>query len=322
MEFTDKPLDPFGTELLAIEVESNLTFKMPLIFRLTRLLKENCCIDPALQQLVELCFDEALTNAMVHGNRLDTTKQVRVWLFCDDDNWGAIIEDDGEGFSPKDVPEPSEETLLDESGRGIMLMDGYLDTLLYSQKGNRVMMVRRREEGEETFAEVEESLAPPEEIMALDMDMEPEEAAIGAAPMPEEAPALEQEAEAAELAVAEEAEGEVSGFARVTQEDDIAVVEILVPRLSDMNVETLRTEVAAAIAQSQSIILDISRVNYISSVIIGVCAALYKQVKANKGDMKAVASHPVVVEVLKSARFDKLLDLQPDKESALAKMRG
>ena len=55
MEFTEQALEPFGKELLAIEIDTNLSYKMPLIFRLTRLLEQNECINPSMRQLAELC---------------------------------------------------------------------------------------------------------------------------------------------------------------------------------------------------------------------------------------------------------------------------
>jgi anti-anti-sigma factor len=108
-------------------------------------------------------LDEAITNAMLHGNGLDAGKKVRVCLFVDEARWGAIVEDEGDGFGPEDVSKPHEvETEFEEAGRGIHLMDSFLDALLYNPPGNRVMLVRGREPGAET-AEVPSGVEAPGE---------------------------------------------------------------------------------------------------------------------------------------------------------------
>jgi hypothetical protein len=76
----------------------------------------------------------------------------RVTVLCaDGERWGALVEDEGDGFDPSDIPDPDDlRTVLSETGRGIRLMDGYLDELLYNQKGNRLLMIRRRQAQPET----------------------------------------------------------------------------------------------------------------------------------------------------------------------------
>jgi len=307
MEFTDKPLEPFGRELLDLEIETNLSYKQPLIFRMTRALESNECIDPARRELTELCFDEALTNAMVHGNELDPDKKVHTWVFCDEERWGAIIEDEGEGLDISEIPfelEGEEDELLRETGRGILLMDNYLDELLYNQKGNRLMMIRHREKGRpRTAPEVEQYVAPA--MLEFDMEREEEEPLAVAGVAPE---ALPQ---------AEEVE-----FAKVSHEPgDVAVIEVFDERLSDSNVDRFRGTVAEALKQSDSLLFDMSHVNYISSVILGAFASFAKEVKPRGGAIKVCTVNPVVMEVLKSMRFDVLLDPQPDVQSGLEKIR-
>ena len=142
LEFTDAPLKPFGRMLLETTIPTSYACKADLIHRLVGLLRENRCILDERRCVGEICLDEALNNAIQHGNKGDPLKQIRVSLFTDGCRWGAIVEDEGEGFRAEDVPDPTrEENLLRESGRGIALMSEYLDELRYSGKGNRVMMV-------------------------------------------------------------------------------------------------------------------------------------------------------------------------------------
>ena len=145
MQFIDKPLEPFGETLLDLTLPTQISLKTALVFRMLRELAARQCLPAAGDPRAELCFDEAITNAMVHGNKLDIGRKVHVILCADRERWGAIVEDQGDGFKPSDIPNPDDlEAALRESGRGILLMDGYLDELLYSSKGNRVLMMRRK----------------------------------------------------------------------------------------------------------------------------------------------------------------------------------
>src|SRR5688572_25720263 len=52
-----------------------------------------------------LCLDEALVNAVMHGNRYDAAKRVRIRAFLCPDVWTVIIEDEGSGFREEDLPD-------------------------------------------------------------------------------------------------------------------------------------------------------------------------------------------------------------------------
>jgi serine/threonine-protein kinase RsbW len=146
VEFTKKPLAPFGKVILDIAIPTDLSLKMALVYRMANELMSSGCLPSQGSSTAELAFDEALTNAMVHGNGLDSAKTVRVKLFADDERWGAIIEDEGKGFTREQVPQLlGVESLLREAGRGIMIMDSYVDELKYNAAGNKLMLVRRRE---------------------------------------------------------------------------------------------------------------------------------------------------------------------------------
>jgi serine/threonine-protein kinase RsbW len=164
--FSDKPREPFGETILSLAIPTQLALKTPLVFRMVKELSARGCLDSATAQQAELCFEEAIINAMLHGNKLDPARKVRVTLCADAERWGAIVEDEGDGFKPSDIPNPDDiETLLNETGRGIRLMDGYLDELIYNQRGNEVMMIRRRPQQSATaesqpVAAAEETAAP------------------------------------------------------------------------------------------------------------------------------------------------------------------
>ncbi len=94
---------------------------------------------------VHLAFEEALVNAIKHGNQLDPSKNVKVCCRMKSDRVQICITDEGDGFKPEDVPDPTREENLDvPSGRGLMLMRSYMTSLEFNEQGNSVTMVKVR----------------------------------------------------------------------------------------------------------------------------------------------------------------------------------
>ena len=103
-----------------------------------------CDQDPVFG--VRLALEEALVNAIKHGNGMDPEKSVRVDCRIARENIRIEIEDEGSGFSPENVPDPTNyENLEKPGGRGIMLMRAYLDFVEYNDTGNRVVLVKQRQ---------------------------------------------------------------------------------------------------------------------------------------------------------------------------------
>ena len=93
---------------------------------------------------VRLALEEALANAIKHGNRLDPKKTVNIKFSVNPDEVHIIITDQGQGFDPAAVPDPTtDEHLEDPSGRGITLMHAYMDEVVYNSRGNEVRMLKR-----------------------------------------------------------------------------------------------------------------------------------------------------------------------------------
>ncbi|MEM1062536.1 MAG: ATP-binding protein [Planctomycetota bacterium] len=94
---------------------------------------------------LRLAMEEALMNAIRHGNGGDRSKQVRVWYEYVDGCASVRVEDEGPGFDPSDVPDPTlDENLERPGGRGIMLMRNFLDEIRYEGRGNVVFMKKCR----------------------------------------------------------------------------------------------------------------------------------------------------------------------------------
>jgi serine/threonine-protein kinase RsbW len=92
---------------------------------------------------VRLALEEALVNAIKHGNQMDRGKRVQVSYRLLPDRLEVHITDEGQGFDPNDVPDPTAvENLERPCGRGLMLMRHYMSEVQYNDRGNSVTMVK------------------------------------------------------------------------------------------------------------------------------------------------------------------------------------
>jgi len=80
-----------------------------------------------------LSVTEATTNAIIHANKSDINKKVKIYVNKVDSKLIIKIKDEGKGFDPAKVPDPTApENLLKDSGRGLYLMKVYMDDLNYN----------------------------------------------------------------------------------------------------------------------------------------------------------------------------------------------
>lgn len=94
---------------------------------------------------MKLALEEALTNAVKHGNANDPGKQVTVRYHITPEKAIVIVRDEGAGFFPEEVPDCTcAERLPVPSGRGIMLMKAYMDKICYRDRGREVYFMKRR----------------------------------------------------------------------------------------------------------------------------------------------------------------------------------
>jgi serine/threonine-protein kinase RsbW len=94
---------------------------------------------------IRLAVEEALVNAIKHGNQMDSARKVRVAFQVSQEKFEVIIADEGEGFDPVDVPDPTApENLERPCGRGIMLMRHYMTSVAFNDRGNAVSMTKLR----------------------------------------------------------------------------------------------------------------------------------------------------------------------------------
>ncbi len=94
---------------------------------------------------VKLALEEALTNAVKHGNRNDHSKHVTLTYTINTIQAVFSVQDEGDGFSPHEVPDcTSPDRLPLPSGRGILLIQSYMDEVCYKDNGREIYFVKRR----------------------------------------------------------------------------------------------------------------------------------------------------------------------------------
>ena len=94
---------------------------------------------------VRLALEEAVVNAIKHGNRCDPIKAVHVSYRVNTEDVLLNVEDEGMGFDPGDVADPLSPENMDRStGRGLLLMRHYMTWVKYNDRGNAVTLYKRR----------------------------------------------------------------------------------------------------------------------------------------------------------------------------------
>ena len=95
---------------------------------------------------VGIALRECMVNAVVHGNRYNSRKKVHLKVIRTAESLTVVIGDEGDGFDPTAVPDPlAGENLLRGSGRGVMLMQAFMDEFQISKRspqGTEVKMVK------------------------------------------------------------------------------------------------------------------------------------------------------------------------------------
>ncbi len=88
---------------------------------------------------IMIAVTEAVNNAIVHGNRNDTSKNVRLTLQLLEHSIKFTIEDEGKGFDYTHLPDPTApDNLVKPGGRGIFLMKNLCDEVSFKNEGTIV----------------------------------------------------------------------------------------------------------------------------------------------------------------------------------------
>ena len=94
---------------------------------------------------IHLAVEEALVNAITHGNSSEADKTVSVYFQVNADRLIVEVTDQGLGFNPRTVPDPTRgDRLSQPHGRGVMLMRALMDRVEYLGRGNHVVLEKHR----------------------------------------------------------------------------------------------------------------------------------------------------------------------------------
>jgi serine/threonine-protein kinase RsbW len=127
-------------------LESELSSVEPVEARVEELARE-AGFDEDTTSQVAMIAREAVINAILHGNKKDPGKQVRVGFELTDEALKITVADEGEGLDPDTVPDPcAPENIMRSSGRGIFLMRAIMDEVHFHQlkPGTEIELVKYR----------------------------------------------------------------------------------------------------------------------------------------------------------------------------------
>ena len=92
---------------------------------------------------VHLSLEEAIINAVKHGNRADCNKNVTIEYDIKPEKINVTVTDEGGGFEPENLADPrSGENIYKTGGRGVLLIKSYMDLIEYNQAGNSISMTK------------------------------------------------------------------------------------------------------------------------------------------------------------------------------------
>jgi len=137
---------PFVHERIEFELPSDLGLMSGVLqFLMERVAKLG--IVRVEQSNLFIALDEAFVNAVIHGNKSDVRKIVRITSELSTKEARFTIEDEGEGFDVKSIPDPLDPVnLFKTSGRGVLLIHNIMDVVTYNERGNRLTMTKRADE--------------------------------------------------------------------------------------------------------------------------------------------------------------------------------
>ena len=131
--------------VIALSLPSSMQHVYLLDVVVTEILKETDFTED-IQEQINLAVIEAGTNAIKHGNKENPTKKATLEFTLAEDKLEIVIEDEGDGFTRKEVADPLDpENLLKSSGRGLFLMEACMDSVTYENNGTIIKMVKYKE---------------------------------------------------------------------------------------------------------------------------------------------------------------------------------
>lgn len=138
---SDKPLKIEGDPDITFIIPSTVLSKNRALEKIIGLIEKSGVTEEDDLMWWRLTLDEALVNAVKHGNGSDSHKDVGVRVYHKDGVWTIVIEDEGKGFSEEKVPSlDDDDSLLLNHGRGINMMRHFMDEVKYYSGGTTLCM--------------------------------------------------------------------------------------------------------------------------------------------------------------------------------------
>ena len=129
-------------QVIRLSLPSSMQHVYLLDVVVTEILKETGFAED-IQEQINLAVIEAGTNAIKHGNKENPTKKATLEFTLAADKLMIVIQDEGDGFTRKEVADPLDpENLLKSSGRGLFLMEACMDSVTYQANGTIIKMVK------------------------------------------------------------------------------------------------------------------------------------------------------------------------------------
>ncbi|CDM66348.1 ATP-binding response regulator [Pyrinomonas methylaliphatogenes] len=142
----DRKVTPYVRERIEFELPSDLSLMGGVLQYLLERAVKLGIIRPERSNLF-VALDEAIANAIIHGNKSDPQKMVHIIAELTPREARFTIEDEGEGFDRQQIPDPRDPAnLFKPSGRGVLLISNIMDEVEYNERGNRLTMVKRAED--------------------------------------------------------------------------------------------------------------------------------------------------------------------------------
>ncbi len=144
---------PFSKEKVEFQIPSGVEWMHDVLAYITERTAHLGIIKPSTSNIF-IALDEAIANAIKHGNKSDPQKHVRIVAEITAQEACFTITDEGEGFDLKSLPNPTDpDYIMRPCGRGVMLIYHIMDEVRYNTRGNQIVMIKRPENDKESGEE-------------------------------------------------------------------------------------------------------------------------------------------------------------------------
>jgi serine/threonine-protein kinase RsbW len=148
---------PFLQERIAFKMPSDLKYLDGVLDYINERLLKLGLINPGESEVL-IALDEAIVNAVKHGNKCDPRKNVQIVADFSPRGARFTVKDSGCGFSRDQVPDPRDPSrLLEPNGRGLLLINHIMDEVSYNRCGNEIQMFKRAPQAAEPLHRAERS---------------------------------------------------------------------------------------------------------------------------------------------------------------------